>query len=207
MHHTEPKNITQAIFQQKWNEGAHIIQNLGFQYDTNALLHISLDPKYQTVLKPLFHYLDNQQSLLKQRLNSLSRQQNLTTQESTANAQDIATLKQQQATHSQDISDLQQQLVRELMQQQDKQERASDITRMMKRQNLTAEEISALKEQCTAIQSEVQHLKENRHLSSGTNLFYYLLFIRGLPRPLSAKFVERSRKVPYREENSTLGTR
>ena len=111
--HTEPKNITQAIFQQKWAEGANIIQNLGFQYDTNNLQTISLDPQHKTVLKPLFDYLNNQQNLLKQ-------QQNLTSQVAAANTKAIVTLTQQHT---------------------------KDITGMKNQQNLTTEEISALREQ------------------------------------------------------------
>ena len=54
VHHTEPKNITLAIFQQKWAEGANIVHNLGFQYDTNKLLNISLDPQHKTFLNQSF---------------------------------------------------------------------------------------------------------------------------------------------------------
>ena len=77
VHHTEPKDIDAALFNQKWNEGCQIIQNLGLNYNTNRLKHISLDPKHDLVLKSLFTLIaknENKQQSADKEISNLSIQ-------------------------------------------------------------------------------------------------------------------------------------
>ena len=67
IHHTEPKEIDQKTFNTKWTEGTSIVMNLGFQYNTNRLKLISLDPKHDLVLKSLKSYI----TILTQRQDAL----------------------------------------------------------------------------------------------------------------------------------------
>ncbi|XP_066926282.1 E3 ubiquitin-protein ligase DZIP3-like [Clytia hemisphaerica] len=173
VHHTEPKNITLAIFQQKWAEGATIIHKLGFQYDTNKLLNISLDPQHKTFLKPLFHYFKNVQDSLTKQHKALDQQQQTLTQ-------DIADLEKQQSKNTHDIADLmyQQQCAEQeqifLKQQQKITEQTSDsntkeIKKLTDQLNLTLDQVSSLLEQLEIIRDEVEDLKEKKFLSSGSH--------------------------------------
>ena len=47
LHHTDPKDIDEALFKTKWEEGEEIISGLGYAYNTKHLLTISLDPKHE----------------------------------------------------------------------------------------------------------------------------------------------------------------
>ena len=57
VHHTEPKDIDQQIFDDKWIEGTTIIHDLKYCYDTRQLKTISLDPGLQIVLDSLNYYI------------------------------------------------------------------------------------------------------------------------------------------------------
>jgi len=58
VHHTEPKVIDHAMFNQKWREGVQILKELGYTNNTlKALKTTSIDPKHDAVLKSLFSFV------------------------------------------------------------------------------------------------------------------------------------------------------
>ncbi|XP_066928027.1 uncharacterized protein [Clytia hemisphaerica] len=60
LNHTNPKNVDLALFNQKWNEGVQIVQQIGYTPpDLNTLRTISLDPKHDLVLKSLHSLINN----------------------------------------------------------------------------------------------------------------------------------------------------
>ena len=67
VHHTDPKDLDQLTFGNKWLEGTQIINNLGYHYKASQLKTISLDPKHELVLKLLNSYV----AKLTQKLNAL----------------------------------------------------------------------------------------------------------------------------------------
>ena len=67
VHHTDPKDIDQLTFGNKWLESTQIINNLGYHYKASQLKTISLDPKHELVLKSLNSYV----AKLTQDLNAL----------------------------------------------------------------------------------------------------------------------------------------
>ena len=66
VHHTDPDTITQAILNQKWQEGEQIINNFGFTFLTTQLKAQSLDPCHDTVLKSLKQYAQDKVILQQQ---------------------------------------------------------------------------------------------------------------------------------------------
>ncbi|XP_066911190.1 uncharacterized protein [Clytia hemisphaerica] len=66
VHHTDPDTITQAIFNQKWQDGEQIINNFGFTFPTAQLQTQSLDPRYDNVLKSLQQYAKDKANLQQQ---------------------------------------------------------------------------------------------------------------------------------------------
>uniref|UniRef100_A0A7M5VER8 DZIP3-like HEPN domain-containing protein n=1 Tax=Clytia hemisphaerica TaxID=252671 RepID=A0A7M5VER8_9CNID len=66
VHHTDPDNITQAIFNQKWLEGEQIINNFGYTFPTAQLQTQSLDPSQDAVLKSLQQYINEIKKLKSQ---------------------------------------------------------------------------------------------------------------------------------------------
>uniref|UniRef100_A0A7M5V3D0 NACHT domain-containing protein n=1 Tax=Clytia hemisphaerica TaxID=252671 RepID=A0A7M5V3D0_9CNID len=60
LNHTNPEKVDLALFNQKWNEGVQIVQQIGYAPpDLNTLRTISLDPKHDLVLKSLHSLINN----------------------------------------------------------------------------------------------------------------------------------------------------
>ncbi|XP_066917868.1 protein Daple-like [Clytia hemisphaerica] len=74
IHHTDPDKINQTEFNQKWMEGEQIINNLGFTYDTMQLKTMSLDLKYEKVVKSMYLYLERKQETLSKQQMALAAQ-------------------------------------------------------------------------------------------------------------------------------------
>ena len=154
MHHHEPKDITPAIFNQKWTEGEQIINNLGFTYDTVKLKTISLDPQHESVLKSIFSYLGqlkrkqdaltDQQNKNTQDITDLTQKQNVLSQKEISNSQDITNLTHKQASNTRDITDLKQ---KQNILSQKETSNTQDITDLMKKQAVITNETTDLARQ------------------------------------------------------------
>uniref|UniRef100_A0A7M5UDG3 DZIP3-like HEPN domain-containing protein n=3 Tax=Clytia hemisphaerica TaxID=252671 RepID=A0A7M5UDG3_9CNID len=60
LNHTNPEDVDLALFNQKWNEGVQIVQQIGYAPpDLNTLRTISLDPKHDLVLRSLHSLINN----------------------------------------------------------------------------------------------------------------------------------------------------
>lgn len=53
VHHTDPKDIDEDLFNKKWEEGVRITSNLGLNYDTNTLKTVILDNKSHLTLEAI----------------------------------------------------------------------------------------------------------------------------------------------------------
>ena len=104
VHHTEPKDIDQQGFDDKWMEGTTIIHDLDYSYDTHKLKTISLDPKHQIVLDSLNYHI----AQLANRHNALDIQVKMLLQKQTDDTAAISDLQQKQTGDLAAISDLQQ---------------------------------------------------------------------------------------------------
>ena len=104
VHHTEPKDIDQQIFDDKWMKGTTIIHDLNYCYDTRQLKTISLDPKHQIVLDSLNYYIGQ----ITKKQNTIESDVKKLQQKQTADSTAISDLNQEQTGHSAAISDLQQ---------------------------------------------------------------------------------------------------
>ena len=58
VHHTEPSDVDEVVFNMKWDEGVGIVKRLGLTYDTSRLKVISLDPKHDAVLSSLLTFMN-----------------------------------------------------------------------------------------------------------------------------------------------------
>ena len=106
VHHTEPKDIDQQTFDNKWLDGTQIINHLGYHYDANGLKTISLDPKHELVLKSLNSYiaqLTRNQNVLE---NKVLNMENIQHGNSTA----ITNMENNQSGHSAAILNLDRQV-------------------------------------------------------------------------------------------------
>lgn len=56
--HVDPKVVDERTFQQEWTYATQIINDLGYNYDTNALQTISLDPKLDFVNNSILECVD-----------------------------------------------------------------------------------------------------------------------------------------------------
>ena len=140
IHHTEPNKITEAVFNQKWREGEKIINNLGFTYDTTQLKTISLDLKYENVVKSMYLYLERKQEALAKHQTTLENQQTALANQHALMFQDVAISK---ASTAQQIGDLSQQMKNQIEQQ-----------------NLNSEEIQCLEKRLKQITIMLQQFKD-----------------------------------------------
>ena len=173
VHHTEPKNITLAIFQQKWAEGANIVHNLGFQYDTNKLLNISLDPQHKTFLKPIFHYLNNVKNSLTQQIQTIDQQHQALTQQHNSlaqavasNTQNITNLTKDTTSNTQDIGNLAQDFL--TLDQQQKHLAKQQIALSQTTTSNTQEVADSRKQQQSLDQQQRDLAKQQAKLSQET---------------------------------------
>ena len=109
VHHTEPKDIDQQGFDDKWMEGTTIIHDLKYRYDTRSLKTISLDPKHQIVLDSLNYHI----AQLANRHNALEIQVKMLQQKQTGDTAAISDLQQKQTGDLAAISDLQQKQIKD----------------------------------------------------------------------------------------------
>ena len=147
IHHTEPDKITQAEFEDKWKEGELIINQLGFAYNTTQLKTMSLDLKYENVVKSMYLYLERKQEALAKQQTELANKVN-----TLDNQQDDLAI--QQASTSQDVVKLKNSTTQQI----------GDLTQQMKsqieQQNLNSEEIKSLEKRLKEITIMLKQFKD-----------------------------------------------
>ena len=166
VHHTEPKDIDQQIFDDKWMKGTTIIHDLNYCYDTRQLKTISLDPKHQIVLDSLNYYIGQ----ITKKQNTIESDVKKLQQKQTADSTAISDLNQEQTGHSAAISDLQQKQI----------EDSAAISDLQQKQTGDSAAISILVKQVDTINEEVKNLRLEHDknkiatgLNSGTKLYLF----------------------------------